>query len=130
MQRTRPVGFWQSVTGSLNLGESPRLAAQRELREETGLLAGGSLIALHESRLFPIIQPWRARYRPGHLFNREYWFALVLPSRRLIRLNRREHSHYRWLKLPEALALASSRTNRDAMRLLGTHARIQARSLG
>ena len=35
LNRVRPLGFWQSVTGSLKRGESPRGAAERELFEET-----------------------------------------------------------------------------------------------
>ena len=31
LRRARPSQFWQSVTGSLNPGESPRLAALREI---------------------------------------------------------------------------------------------------
>ncbi|UHD18085.1 dihydroneopterin triphosphate diphosphatase [Thiocapsa bogorovii] len=116
LKRTRPAGFWQSVTGSLAPGESPRHAAAREVFEETGLLVGGALIDLHHSNLFPIIQAWRKRYAPNVCFNREYWFALMLETRRLIRLNPREHTQYRWLAAQPALALATSRTNRDAIR--------------
>ena len=36
LERAQPAGFWQSVTGSLEPGESPRQAAGRELREEIG----------------------------------------------------------------------------------------------
>ncbi|EIC20243.1 dihydroneopterin triphosphate diphosphatase [Thiorhodovibrio frisius] len=122
MQRTNPSNFWQSVTGSLRPGESPRQAAVRELEEETGLLGSAQLIDLRQSRLFPIIRAWRARYRKSHCFNREYWFALSLPGRRLIRLNAKEHSRYQWLDLAGALELAGSWTNRDAMRLLAGHA--------
>ncbi len=118
MRRTRPAGFWQSVTGSLRRGESPRSGALRELTEETGLLGASCLIDLRQTRLFPIVPAWRERYAPGHAFNREHWFALRLPARRLIRLNEAEHAQYRWLPLDGALALASSWTNRDAMRLL------------
>jgi dATP pyrophosphohydrolase len=116
LKRTRPAGFWQSVTGSLAPGESPRHAAAREVFEETGLRAGGALIDLRHSNLFPIIQAWRKRYAPNVCFNREYWFALMLETRRLIRLNPREHTQYRWLAAQPALVLATSRTNRDAIR--------------
>jgi dATP pyrophosphohydrolase len=90
----------------------------RELREETGLEAGGGLIDLRHSVLFPIISAWRARYAPNVCFNREYWFALVLETRRLVRLNAEEHLEYRWLPGPRAAGLASSWTNRDAIRAL------------
>jgi dATP pyrophosphohydrolase len=115
MRRARPAGFWQSVTGSLARGESPRQAAAREVFEETGLRVGGALVDLHHSNLFPIIQAWRARYAPNVCFNREYWFALILEHRRLIRLNPREHTDYCWLPAPSAKALATSWTNRNAI---------------
>ena len=118
MRRARPAGFWQSVTGSLALGETPRLAAAREVREETGLEPGGALIDLRHSVLFPIIPAWRPRYAPNVCFNREYWFALVLETRRLIRLDPREHLEYRWLDANTALELASSWTNRNLIRAL------------
>lgn len=118
LRRTSPSAFWQSVTGSLSPGESPRNAALREVREETGLHADARLIDLRRSVLFPIVRAWRARYAPNVRFNREYWFALVLETRRLIRLNRREHLEYRWLPAQRAAALASSWTNRDAIRAL------------
>ncbi|NEV61154.1 dihydroneopterin triphosphate diphosphatase [Thiorhodococcus minor] len=115
MERTRPEGFWQSVTGSLAPGETARLCAAREVLEETGLRPGGGLIDLRQSVLFPIIPAWRKRYAPNVCFNREYWFALILDSRRLIRLSRREHSEHRWLSAPEAMELTGSWTNRDAI---------------
>ena len=128
MNRTRPEGFWQSVTGSLRPGESPRRAALRELKEETGLLGASGLIDLRQSRLFPIIQAWRARYRDGVCFNREHWFALRLPYRRIIHLNPAEHSQCLWLPIDKALELANSWTNREAMRLLAGLQQCQASS--
>lgn len=121
LRRQQPVNFWQSITGSLERGETPRQAAVRELNEETGLLAGSMLMDLHQSRLFPIIRPWRVRYAPGVCFNREYWFAVCLPSRRLIRLNPREHAQSCWLPLQQAILKTSSWTNRDALRLVARH---------
>lgn len=119
LRRVHPSQFWQSVTGSLNPGESPRQAALRELREETGLEAGSALIDLRRSVLFPIVRTWQARYAPRVRFNREYWFALILETRRLIRVNPAEHLEYRWLPAQRAAALATSWSNRDAIRALG-----------
>lgn len=118
LRRVQPSRFWQSVTGSLKPGESPRLAAVREVLEETGLEVGSALIDLRRSMLFPIVRAWQARYAPRVHFNREYWFALILETRRLIRLNPEEHLEYRWLPARRAASLASSWTNRDAIRSL------------
>ena len=120
MRRTSPGQFWQSVTGSLAPGESPRLAALREVREETGLMVGSALVDLRRSVLFPIVRAWRDRYAPNVRFNREYWFALVLETRRLIRLNPAEHQEYRWLPGWRAAALTCSWSNRDAILALSS----------
>ena len=37
LERCKPAGYWQSVTGGLKRGESAAEAAVREVREETGL---------------------------------------------------------------------------------------------
>jgi dATP pyrophosphohydrolase len=118
LRRTTPSNFWQSVTGSLRPGEGPRSAALRELREETGLLGASYLWDMRQSRLFPIVPAWRPRYPAGARFNREYWFAVCVPGRRLIRLNPAEHLEYRWLSAAQAAAQATSWTNRQAIRWL------------
>ena len=115
LRRTQPADFWQSVTGSLRWGESPRQAALRELREETGIQAGAALLDLHHSVEFPILPAWRHRYATSARVNREHWFALLLPGGRLIRRNPKEHNEYLWLPWSRAAALASSWTNRDAI---------------
>ncbi len=116
LERTRPRGFWQSVTGSLHWGETPRAAAARELAEETGLDAGSRLHDLRAGARFPIVPPWRARYAPRHRINREHWFIVQLPSRRTIRIARSEHRQYRWLPASSALRQATSWTNRGLIR--------------
>ncbi len=117
MERTRPHGFWQSVTGSLEWGESAAGAAARELAEETGLVGAGHLIDLRQGERFPIVPPWRARYAPGVHRNLEHWFLLELPARRTIRICTREHRQYRWFSAAVAARRATSWTNRKAIRL-------------
>ena len=121
LNRSHPRGFWQSVTGSLVPGETPRAAACRELSEETGLQECHRLVDMRHSVRFPIIHPWRARYAPGVHYNREHWFILRLPGRRSIRLNPAEHVAARWLPVPVAARLAASWTNRDAILGLTHH---------
>ena len=116
MERTRPHGFWQSVTGSLDWGETAAAAARRELFEETGLRAGHGLVDLCRGVRFPIVPPWRERYAASVRFNHEHWFVLELPGRRTIRLNPHEHRQYRWLSAEQALLRATSWTNRDLIR--------------
>lgn len=118
MERMQPYGFWQSVTGSLEWDETPLHAATRELQEETGLSAEFRLKDLRRGESFRIVPPWKKRYAKHHLFNREHWFALQLPSRRMIRLNHHEHRQFRWLSADQALKRASSWTNRAAIRYL------------
>jgi dATP pyrophosphohydrolase len=120
LRRTEPADFWQSVTGSLRRDESPRRAALRELREETGLaISPSALLDWHHAERFPILPAWRARYAPGVHYNLEHWFAVRLPGRRLVRTNADEHREYRWLPIGRAAAMATSWTNRNAILALG-----------
>lgn len=115
LRRRKPVGAWQSVTGSLRWGEAPMAAARRELLEETGILAGSNLLDLRSQRRFPITAPWRERYAPHARVNREHWFLLHLPSRRLVRLSPSEHLEYRWVDPAQAARMVFSWTNREAI---------------
>ena len=117
LRRSRPFDFWQSVTGSLQPGESHAEAAERELREETGL-SGCDLRFSGNERVFTIDPRWRHRYAPGVTENTEFEWRCALPGPRAINLNEREHSEYCWLPLDEAIDQVWSWTNRDALMAL------------
>ena len=115
LKRTGEGVFWQSVTGSLKWEEStPRQAAVRELREETGLEAVGLRDAGLSYR-FTILPPWRHRYAPEVKENTEYVYFLALPTEKDITLNFAEHTEYGWYSFDEAASKVFSWTNREAI---------------
>lgn len=115
LRRTDDPGFWQSVTGSLQWEEQePRLAAVRELREETGL----EPLELKETgwvNRYTILPQWRYRYAPEVKENTEHVYFLALPSERAINLNRAEHTEYGWYSFEAAAEKAASWSNREAI---------------
>src|SRR6476469_3175632 len=81
IERADRPGFWQSVTGSQDEGESLRQTATREVSEETGLNANdGVLTDWSLTNQFEIYPEWRWRYAPGTVTNTEHVFGLRLPE--------------------------------------------------
>ena len=118
LRRLEPADWWQSVTGSLEAGETTLHAAQRELREETGLAGDADLEDAGIINRFEIIDPWRAEYAPGVTHNTEHVFRLALPAVTAIELAPDEHSESVWLPRAAALARATSATDRAAIAVL------------
>ncbi|HUG99644.1 MAG TPA: dihydroneopterin triphosphate diphosphatase, partial [Gammaproteobacteria bacterium] len=114
LERIQPPGWWQSVTGSLEAGETPWDAAVRELHEETGMAADG-LVDLAISQRFTIAPAWRHRFAPGVTENLEHAFALGLAAPVDIRLDPSEHKRYAWLPWRDARERATSWTDRAAI---------------
>jgi dATP pyrophosphohydrolase len=116
LERLQPKGFLQSVTGSLEAGESPVDCARRELAEEIGLGVTDGLRDLDLVQRFPIAPAWRHRYAPDVKQNLEHAFALRVDRTFEPKLSASEHIAYRWLTAGHAAGLATSWTNRDAIR--------------
>lgn len=120
LERADKSGYWQSVTGSLEEGETPREAAIREVREETGLVATDyRFYDMQASNVYEIYPHWRYRYAPGVTHNTEHLFGLELPAPLPVQLAPAEHVRYEWVDWRIATNKVFSWTNVDALRLLG-----------
>ncbi len=120
MERADKPGYWQSVTGSIELGETPEQAAVREVKEETGLDAlAYDFQDWHASNVYEIYPHWRYRYAAGVTENIEHLFGLMLPSTLPITLAPDEHTQYVWVDWREAAQRVFSWTNVDALKRLG-----------
>ncbi len=115
LERRRPPGFWQSVTGSLEWGELPDDCARREIVEETGITQG-FLRNLQWTQTYEILASFGKTYAPGVTRNLEHAYALKLTRRVDVTLS--EHVQYRWMSADEAVATVSSGSNRKVIEYL------------
>lgn len=119
LERADHPGFWQSVTGSQDEGETLAQTAARELREETGLDAARyGLSDWRRQNQYEIYKRWRHRYAPGVMHNTEHVFSLLVPQPLPVTLAPREHLNYQWLAWREAADKVFSWSNAEAIREL------------
>ena len=119
MERADAPGYWQSVTGSQDAGETLVETAIREVREETGLDAGAfELTRWDIENRYEIYERWRHRYAPGVTHNTEHVFGLKLPAPRPVMCAPREHLRYVWLPWAEAAERCFSPSNAESIRLI------------
>jgi dATP pyrophosphohydrolase len=125
IERADRPGYWQSVTGSLDTLDEPLIAtAARELFEETGIVADGGLIRLHDwqlSNIYEIYPVWRHRYAPGVTHNTEHVFSVCVPRDTPVILSPREHLQHAWLPYVEAADRCFSSSNAEAILQLPRH---------
>jgi len=115
LERRRPLGFWQSVTGSLEWGELADSAARREVVEETGIRQG-VLVNLQWTQVYDILPAFGKVYAPGITRNLEHAFSLRLAQRVPVALS--EHVRFKWASGAEAVETVSSSTNRAVIETL------------
>lgn len=116
LERAAHPGYWQSVTGSVEAGESLLQTAVREVAEETGIAARAEdFVDWRQHNVFEIFPEWRHRYAPGVTHNTEHVFSLAVPAGTPVRTAPGEHLDHCWLPLAEAAAKVFSWSNRDAI---------------
>jgi dihydroneopterin triphosphate diphosphatase len=119
LERADHPGYWQSVTGSQNQGETLLQTAVREVAEETGLDATRyRLIDCNIRNEYEIYQEWRWRYAPEVTHNTEHVFSLLVPEPVPISMAAREHLRFAWLPWQEAAEKVFSPSNAEAIRML------------
>ncbi len=117
LQRQDDPDFWQSVTGTIESGETPKNTAIRELWEEVRLEISENSTALFdckESIEFEIFPHFRYKYAPNVTHCREYWFLLAMEQEFEPVLS--EHLAYQWVSPEQAIQMTKSSNNAEAIR--------------
>lgn len=116
LERADHPGYWQSVTGSQNPGETLRETVLREVEEETGLLAEQhELHDCKQQNIYEIYPEWRHRYAPGVNTNIEHVWRLKLAVPVPIKLAQREHLRHAWHPYKDAAQRCFSPSNAAAI---------------
>jgi len=119
LERADHPGFWQSVTGSQDAGESLADTAAREVGEETGIDAAKyRLEDWNLQNVYEIYPVWRHRYAEGVTHNTEHVFGLEVPRPLPVKVAPREHLAAAWLPWTEAAQRVFSWSNRKAVLML------------
>lgn len=122
LERADHPGYWQSVTGSQDSGETLIQTAAREVFEETALnVADYALTDWKTENRYEIYEEWRWRYGPDVRFNTEHVFGLRLPGIVPVWIAAREHLNFMWLPWQQAASKVFSSSNAEAILKLPEH---------
>ena len=120
IERADHPGWWQSVTGSQESGETLEQTAIREVAEETGLdAAAHRLTDCGYRNVYEIYDCYRHRYPAGITHNTEHVFGLLVAESLPVRLAANEHLAWQWLPWRAAAERCFSSSNAEAIRRLG-----------
>jgi dihydroneopterin triphosphate diphosphatase len=123
LERADRPGFWQSVTGSQDEGETLEQTAIREVAEETGLDARSHALTDWQMRNeYEIYPEWRWRYAAGVTRNTEHVFGLRVPGIVPVRIAPREHLGFEWMPYDSAADKVFSWSNAKVLRELPARA--------
>ena len=117
LQRQDDPDFWQSVTGTIESGETPKNTAIRELWEEVRLEISENSTVLFdckESIEFEIFPHFRYKYAPNVTHCHEHWFLLAVEQEFEPILS--EHLAYQWVSPEQAIQMTKSSNNAEAIR--------------
>ena len=117
LQRQDDPDFWQSVTGTIESGETPKNTAIRELWEEVRLEISENSTALFdckESIEFEIFPHFRYKYAPNITHCKEHWFLCEVEKEFIPVLS--EHLAYQWVSPEQAIQMTKSSNNAEAIR--------------
>ena len=117
LQRQDDPEFWQSVTGTIESGETPKNTAIRELWEEVRLEISENSTALfdcNESIEFEIFPHFRYKYAPNVTHCHEHWFLLAVEQEFEPILS--EHLAHQWVSPEKAIQMTKSSNNAEAIR--------------
>ncbi len=119
LERADHPGWWQSVTGSQEVGETLEQTAIREVAEETGIDARSHALSdWNQENRYQIYDCYLHRYAPGTSHNSEHVFGLLLPGVQPVTLAEKEHLAWQWLPWQEAVERCFSPSNAEAIRQL------------
>jgi lipoyl(octanoyl) transferase len=115
-RRPERGNFWQPITGSIEDGELPFDAAQRELHEETG--NGALPVAMNLTQSFMIESQFLAARYPVPIIASEVAYTARLDSLLPIRMDPEEHDEWGWFTFAEAYERIKWSDDREALEQL------------